>query len=82
MTTTTLPIIDSPKTRARDVQTTILFLLVSVGAAVGLPTYAYYYDFSWLDWTMFVVLYTFTGLGITVGYHRLLAHRSFTCPIG
>ena len=47
---------------------------------IGLPAYAYYYDFSWLDWTMFVVLYIVTGLGITVGYHRLLAHRSFTCP--
>ena len=28
---------------------------------------------------MFIFLYIFTGLGITVGYHRLLAHRSFTC---
>lgn len=29
---------------------------------------------------MFVMLYIITGIGITVGYHRLLAHRSFTCP--
>ncbi|TKB33561.1 MAG: acyl-CoA desaturase [Nitrospira sp.] len=28
---------------------------------------------------MFAVLYVVTGLGITVGYHRLLAHRSFDC---
>ena len=63
-----------------DITTIILFSVVAVGAMIGLPTYAYYYDFSWLDWTMFVVLYIVTGLGITVGYHRLLAHRSFTCP--
>ena len=80
MTTTTLPIVDSPSTRERDVTTTMLYLLVALGAAIGLPTYAYFYDYSWLDWTMFFVLYIFTGLGITVGYHRLLAHRSFDCP--
>ncbi|MEC4675256.1 MAG: fatty acid desaturase [Nitrospirota bacterium] len=63
-----------------DFSTIILFSLVAIGAMIGLPTYAYYYDFSWVDWTMFVVLYIVTGLGITVGYHRMLAHRSFTCP--
>ena len=25
-------------------------------------------------------MYMFTGLGVTVGYHRLLTHRSFTAP--
>jgi len=29
---------------------------------------------------MFGLLYIVTGLGITVGYHRLFAHRSFDCP--
>jgi stearoyl-CoA desaturase (Delta-9 desaturase) len=29
------------------------------------------------DVAMLVVLYTATGLGITVGYHRLFSHRSF-----
>jgi stearoyl-CoA desaturase (delta-9 desaturase) len=29
---------------------------------------------------MFCILYVMTGLGITVGYHRLMAHRSFDCP--
>src|ERR671919_134260 len=35
---------------------------------------------SWLHWSDFVVfalLYIPTGLGITVGFHRLLTHRSF-----
>jgi stearoyl-CoA desaturase (delta-9 desaturase) len=47
---------------------------------VGVPAFAVVYGYTWLDWTMFVLLYVVTGLGITVGYHRLLAHRSFTCP--
>ena len=59
--------------------TTLLFGLVVCGALIGVPTFAYAYGFTWLDWTMFAVLYVVTGLGITVGYHRLLAHRSFDC---
>lgn len=69
-----------PLTRKFDYKTTGLFGLITVGAIVGLPTYAYFFDYSWLDWTLFAVLYAFSGLGITVGYHRLCAHRSFTCP--
>lgn len=57
-----------------------LFGLIVVATMVALPIYAYYYDFSWVDWTMFFVLYIVTGLGITVGYHRLIAHRAFKCP--
>ena len=75
-TTTLVPL----KTRPFDYATTILFSLVTVGAIVGLPTFAYFYDFSWVDWSLFGLLYVATGLGITVGYHRLITHRSFTCP--
>jgi stearoyl-CoA desaturase (delta-9 desaturase) len=32
---------------------------------------------NWLDLAIMAVLYVLTGLGITVGYHRLLTHRSF-----
>jgi stearoyl-CoA desaturase (Delta-9 desaturase) len=32
---------------------------------------------SWSDIVVFVVIYALTGLGITVGFHRLLTHRSF-----
>ena len=60
--------------------TIFLFGLVTVGALIGLPTYAYFFDYTWVDWAMFGLLYVITGLGITVGYHRLLAHRSFDCP--
>jgi stearoyl-CoA desaturase (delta-9 desaturase) len=29
---------------------------------------------------LFLVLYIWHGLGVTIGYHRFLSHRSFTCP--
>jgi stearoyl-CoA desaturase (Delta-9 desaturase) len=31
----------------------------------------------WSDVFLFVGMYLLTGLGITVGFHRLLTHRSF-----
>jgi len=33
---------------------------------------------GWTELGLFVGLYLFTAVGISVGYHRLLAHRSFT----
>ena len=32
---------------------------------------------GWSDLALLVVLYVFCGLGITVGYHRMLTHRAF-----
>ncbi|NLT07581.1 MAG: acyl-CoA desaturase [Solirubrobacterales bacterium] len=32
---------------------------------------------TWSDIIVFVIVYTLTGLGITIGFHRLLTHRSF-----
>lgn len=60
--------------------TAFLFGLVCLVAMGGVPAFAYFYDYSWVDWTMFGILYVVTGLGITVGYHRLIAHRAFNCP--
>ena len=34
------------------------------------------FHFTWDAFWLFVVLYFLTGLGITLGYHRNLAHRS------
>jgi stearoyl-CoA desaturase (delta-9 desaturase) len=32
---------------------------------------------GWTELTLFLVLFTLPGLGATIGYHRLLSHRSF-----
>src|ERR1700742_3610358 len=32
---------------------------------------------GWSDLIVFVIMYVTTGLGITVGFHRLFTHRSF-----
>ena len=36
----------------------------------------------WHDLAIFVVLYSATALGITVGFHRMLTHRAFTTGPG
>jgi len=56
-----------------------LFSLVMLGAVVAVPLFGYYVGYTWVDWTMAVLLYFASGLGITVGYHRLISHRSFEC---
>ncbi len=63
-------------------------LLHKIGALIGvvLPivglifTMIYSWQYGWLDQTQFTIFfvgYLLTGLGITLGYHRLLTHRSF-----
>ncbi|GAB4820733.1 hypothetical protein N2152v2_007779 [Parachlorella kessleri] len=53
-----------------------LFMLGVHGVALLAP-----FTFSWPMFFLFMGTYFVTGcLGITCGYHRLLAHRSFKCP--
>ena len=46
-------------------------------AAIFVGPFLAPFAFSWSGVAVFAILYVVTGLGITVGYHRLLAHRSF-----
>lgn len=66
--------------RELDYTVIVLFLTVVLTALIGVPLFGFIYGYTWLDWTLFGILYAVTGLGITVGYHRLISHRSFTCP--
>lgn len=75
-----VPAPSGPRRKYPPYVTMLLFGLVVGSAIIGVPTFGVIYGYTWLDWTMFGLLYVITGLGITVGYHRLLAHRSFTCP--
>lgn len=66
--------------KKKDYGTMGLFGLISLATLLGVPAYGHYYGYSRLDWALFGIFYIVTGLGITVGYHRLISHRSFTCP--
>ncbi|TAK02096.1 MAG: acyl-CoA desaturase, partial [Candidatus Manganitrophaceae bacterium] len=66
--------------RIIDYKAITVFTLLSAVMLVGVPLFGYFFDYTWLDWTLFGVLYVISGMGITVGYHRLISHRSFNCP--
>ena len=68
------------KVKKIDYPVVVLFSLVTLTTVIGVPVFGYYQGFNTLDWIMLLALYTVTGLGITVGYHRLISHRSFECP--
>jgi stearoyl-CoA desaturase (delta-9 desaturase) len=57
----------------------LLFSTMTAVTVIGVPLFAYFHDYTVLDWLLLVVLYIMTGMGITVGYHRMIAHRSFEC---
>ena len=79
MISTTVPV--TTPTRPCNYWIVLLFSLVTLGTVIGVPIYAYFFDYSWVDWAMFGFLYAVTAMGITVGYHRLIAHRSFNCSM-
>ena len=59
-----------------DVRFTVLNLATTIAACV-LP----FYFHSGSAIAGFLVFYTITGLGLTLGYHRLFAHRAFEVPL-
>lgn len=68
-----------PAARALDYPVIVQFAFVTLVALIGVPAFGLIYGYTWVDWTLFGLLYAVTGLGITVGYHRLISHRSFEC---
>ena len=55
-----------------------LFLSLSPFIAAALiPIYLWNQGSHWALWVAAIVLWWVAGLGITIGYHRLFAHRSY-----
>ena len=44
---------------------------------VGTSIYVFYYGIVWQEPALMILGWFFSGLGITFGYHRLFAHKSF-----
>jgi stearoyl-CoA desaturase (delta-9 desaturase) len=58
----------------------LLFCSIVAATIIGIPLYGYFVGFTTFDWILSFVMYVITGMGITVGYHRLVSHQSFECP--
>ncbi|MEM9941532.1 MAG: acyl-CoA desaturase [Planctomycetota bacterium] len=62
-------------TRKMVILGTVLLPLVGMAAAIAMA-----WQFGWFSWFYLVMLiggWYLTGLGVTVGYHRMLTHKSF-----
>jgi fatty-acid desaturase len=70
-------IFTNPQSQRLNWPTTIVMALFHVGALAA------FFAFSWRAFAIAVFLYWMaTGLGISLGYHRLLTHRSYRVPVG
>lgn len=58
-------------------QTTLFLVFSFLIAAIGAPIYIVKIGISLFDIAHFVIMGYATGLSITIGYHRLYAHRAF-----
>ncbi len=56
--------------------TLLVTILPFAGAAIGIPL-LWNHGVKALDLSLFFIFYVITGMGITVGFHRMLTHRSF-----
>jgi stearoyl-CoA desaturase (delta-9 desaturase) len=65
-------------TKKRGEQTALyLFVIVPFLAFLAAIPVAWGWGLGWTDVALFVAFYVVSGLGITVGYHRLFTHGSF-----
>jgi len=56
----------------------LIFLLGTfLVALVGTPWYLFQVGLGWPEAVTFLVLWLFTGLSVTAGYHRLFSHKTY-----
>ena len=54
-----------------------VFVVTGAIAFIGVPFWAYFIGFSWQEVIATIVLFFFTGMSITAGYHRLWSHKTY-----
>lgn len=55
----------------------IFFTVTTLVGLIGAPIYYFHFGLSLSEWCLFLFYIAATGMSITVGYHRLFAHRTF-----
>src|SRR5882724_9176149 len=72
-------LIDSPYIHAVQLRHFLTFDVLPLLAVMSLPLYFRYLTAGWFEIGLCIAFWFVTGIGITVGYHRLFTHRSFQC---
>jgi stearoyl-CoA desaturase (delta-9 desaturase) len=78
---TTAAVPDDVEPALHETRDRILTGFITVAPIVCLGIVCWQLAGEWLGWNdliVFAIMYAATGLGVTVGFHRLLTHRAFT----
>ncbi len=67
--------------RKNDWRIILFFTAITVFSLIGTPLYIYHYGLSLTEILLFVFYVLVSGFSITIGYHRLFAHRTYTAPV-
>ncbi|AXR07719.1 fatty acid desaturase [Salinimonas sediminis] len=59
----------------------LVFIITGAIAFIGVPVWAAYIGFDTVEIITAVVLFYFTGMSITAGYHRLWSHKTYDANI-
>jgi len=70
------PILDGQKSTA-ETSLVKVFVVVPLLALIAAVPVAWGWGLGWTDVALAAALYILTGLGVTVGFHRLFTHRAF-----
>lgn len=57
--------------------TVSVFVITSLVTFIGVPLWAFFYGLGWAELIVAIVLFFYTGMSITAGYHRLWSHKTF-----
>jgi len=79
VTDTTASSVSLPSAELTETRLDIPFTIVNVITTIAACVLPFYFH-SRSSIAAFLIFYTITGLGLTLGYHRLFAHRAFDVP--
>ncbi len=69
--------VDSPAFQRLQKRVALATITVPFAFTVAAVVLLFWVPFTWVDLTLLLVFYVATSIGITVGFHRQFAHRSF-----
>ena len=69
-------------TKDYNISMVLALSLLPLSCLIGIPLYIYFNGVVWQEPILLIINSFLAGTGITIGYHRLFAHRTFkTYPI-
>jgi len=59
----------------------LVFIITGAIAFIGAPLWVAYNGIDWVEIATAIVLFYFTGMSITAGYHRLWSHKTYDANV-